>query len=57
MLFLEPQDLDYRNGVIEDGALSELRRQAADAHPDRGGDPAEFRVVYARYLAAKKRAS
>jgi hypothetical protein len=50
-LYLEPPELhDYRPK-----SLSELRREMADHHPDRGGDPAEFRVAHARYTAAKTR--
>jgi hypothetical protein len=33
--------------------VPELRKEAADLHPDRGGDPAAFRVAYARYARAK----
>jgi hypothetical protein len=33
--------------------IAELRREMANCHPDVGGDPAEFRVAYARYAAAK----
>lgn len=36
--------------------LAELRRAAAAVHPDRGGDPAEFRRRYAAYIAEKRRA-
>jgi hypothetical protein len=32
--------------------ISRLRAAMAAAHPDRGGDPAEFRAAYARYRAA-----
>lgn len=34
-------------------SVAELRREMADCHPDRGGDPAEFRKAHARYAAAK----
>jgi hypothetical protein len=34
-------------------SVAELRREAAEAHPDRGGDPAAFRAAYARYARAK----
>lgn len=34
-------------------SVAELRRAMAEAHPDRGGDPAEFREAHARYLAAR----
>lgn len=35
-------------------SLADLRAAAAAAHPDRGGDPEEFRVAHARYRAAKE---
>jgi hypothetical protein len=35
-------------------SVSELRRRAADSHPDRGGDPAEFRAAYQEYERAKR---
>ncbi|MCH9729882.1 MAG: hypothetical protein K0U84_09445 [Actinomycetia bacterium] len=34
-------------------SVADLRREMADCHPDRGGDPAEFRRAHARYMAAK----
>lgn len=34
-------------------SLADLRKAAADLHPDRGGDPAEFRAAYDRYARAK----
>ena len=34
-------------------SLTELRREMADCHPDRGGSAAEFRAAHARYAAAK----
>jgi hypothetical protein len=34
-------------------SVNELRRKVADAHPDRGGDPAEFRAAYREYERAK----
>ena len=37
-------------------SLADLRAAAAAAHPDRGGDPEEFRVAHARYRAAKEAA-
>lgn len=36
--------------------LAALRRRAADAHPDRGGDAAEFQRLHERYRAARARA-
>lgn len=36
-------------------SLSDLRRQMADAHPDRGGDRDTFQAARARYIAAKGR--
>lgn len=35
-------------------SVAELRREAADLHPDRGGDPDKFRAAHARYMAAKR---
>jgi hypothetical protein len=37
-------------------SVAELRKEAADLHPDRGGDAAQFRKAYARYATAKARA-
>jgi hypothetical protein len=34
-------------------SLAELRREVADLHPDRGGDPAAFREAHTRYMKAK----
>lgn len=34
-------------------SVAELRKEAADLHPDRGGDPEAFRAAYARYARAK----
>jgi hypothetical protein len=34
-------------------SVAELRKEAADLHPDRGGDPEAFRLAYARYARAK----
>ncbi|MBE4791725.1 hypothetical protein [Streptomyces caniscabiei] len=34
--------------------VKQLRREAADAHPDRGGTAEAFRVAHAAYLAAKQ---
>jgi hypothetical protein len=38
-------------------SLAQLRRAAADAHPDRGGDPEQFRAAHAAYVEAKGRAA
>ena len=37
----------------EQKSVAELRKEAADLHPDRGGDPEAFRIAYARYTHAK----
>jgi hypothetical protein len=37
----------------EPADLAQLRREAADAHPDRGGTNEAFRAAYARYQQAK----
>jgi hypothetical protein len=37
----------------ETATLSQLRKEMADAHPDRGGDRDRFMAARARYLAAK----
>jgi hypothetical protein len=34
-------------------SLAELKREMADAHPDRGGDREQFQVARQRYLRAK----
>ena len=34
---------------------ADLRREMAALHPDRGGDPADFRAAHARYVAARSR--
>jgi hypothetical protein len=39
----------------EPKTISELRREMADAHPDRGGDRDAFMAARGRYLAAKAR--
>ncbi len=38
-------------------SLAQLRRAAADAHPDRGGSAAAFMAAHAAYLTAKGRAA
>jgi predicted Zn-dependent protease len=45
-------DLEVGAGHPEE-AVAALRREAADLHPDRGGDPDAFRAAYARYARAK----
>lgn len=50
-LHLEPLATHPR---LDEKQVAELRKEAADAHPDRGGDPEEFRTAYARYAAARK---
>lgn len=37
--------------------VAQLRREMADAHPDRGGTNASFRAAHARYEAAKQHAA
>lgn len=49
VLHLEPPQRESRRVQ----SVSELRREAAELHPDRGGDPAAFRAAYARYARAK----
>ncbi len=52
LLYLNPPKLpDYHRPK----PLTELRREMADCHPDRGGSAAEFRAAHARYAAAKTR--
>jgi hypothetical protein len=61
VLHLEPpqRESDSLRRVIKatartpDKPVAELRREAADLHPDRGGDPDAFRAAYARYARAK----
>ena len=38
-------------------SLAQLRRAAADAHPDRGGDAAAFMAAHTRFVEAKRRAA
>lgn len=38
-------------------SVSDLRRQMADAHPDRGGDRDTFMAARARYVSAKRRSA
>lgn len=49
-LHAEPPDLTPHRAVPPD--LSQLRREMADAHPDRGGDREQFEAARARYAAA-----
>lgn len=60
ILHLEPpqkrESRTFRRLVSSDSptkSVGELRKEAADLHPDRGGDAAAFRVAYARYARAK----
>ena len=61
VLHLEPpqRESDSLRRVIKatartpDKPVAALRREAADLHPDRGGDPDAFRAAYARYARAK----
>jgi hypothetical protein len=62
ILHLEPppkrESLAFRRLVAATAAnggksVAELRKEAADLHPDRGGDPDQFRAAHARYTAAK----
>ena len=50
---LELQPPELRRYRRRSKSVAELRREMADCHPDRGGDPAEFRAARARYAAAK----
>lgn len=52
-LFLAPPPLPDLQRVDGQKSVAELRREAADLHPDRGGDPAAFRAAHARYLSAR----
>jgi len=38
-------------------SLAQLRRAAADAHPDRGGSAERFQAAHAAYVEAKARAA
>jgi hypothetical protein len=49
-LYLEPPEL---RACRKPKTVTQLRREMAALHPDRGGDPAEFRAAHARYVAAK----
>lgn len=51
-LYLEPPPLPVRRPPPGPD-LSALRAEVADKHPDRGGDPAEFREAHRRYQRAK----
>jgi len=56
MLYKEPPKLDDppAGEPLED-TVRRLRREAAEVHPDRGGDPEEFRLRFARYQRLKQR--
>lgn len=49
-LYLTPPEIP---GRPKPKSIPELRREMADAHPDRGGDRDTFMAARARYLAAK----
>ena len=42
---------------VPEPSLAQLRRAAADAHPDRGGSAGAFMAAHARYVEAKRRAA
>ena len=50
-LHVEPPPIPTRQNPAN---LSELRKQMADAHPDRGGDREAFEAARASYLRAKR---
>lgn len=54
VLHLTPPEIPRR---AKPASLSDLRRQMADSHPDRGGDRDTFQAARNRYLAARKTAS
>lgn len=54
-LFTNRADVEPEPPETHEAKVSRLRAAAAAAHPDRGGDPAEFRAAYARYRTAKDR--
>ena len=54
VLHLAPPEIPGRTRV-EPKSVSELRREMADAHPDRGGNRDTFQEARSRYLAAKAR--
>ena len=39
---------------VPEPSLAQLRRAAADAHPDRGGDAAAFMAAHAAFLEARR---
>lgn len=49
------READQRRAWLDGQAeqVKQLRQDAAEAHPDRGGDPAAFREKHARYAQAK----
>lgn len=51
-LYLSPPEIQSRP---QPKTVAQLRREMADAHPDRGGDRHAFQLARARYLAAKAR--
>jgi hypothetical protein len=56
-LYLTDTQLKLRRLRPSKPSVGELRRKAADSHPDRGGDPAEFRAAYQEYERARSNAS
>ncbi len=54
-LYLSPPPLPTRPRN-DSPSVADLRASAAAVHPDRGGDPGEFRRRYAAYANAKRRA-
>ncbi len=52
ILHLEPP-VRRKFAPVDEKTIAALRKEAADLHPDRGGDPDQFRAAHARYTAAK----
>jgi hypothetical protein len=52
ILHLEPP-VRREFAPVDEKTIAALRKEAADLHPDRGGDPDQFRAAHARYTAAK----
>jgi hypothetical protein len=53
-LYLTPPDINSPRTAPE-SSLAELKQAMADAHPDRGGDDAQFIAARERYLRARKK--